>query len=158
MTKDDIYAYIGRFDLTANEVHSQQVDIKKIIIHPNWSTNDIRYDADISILMLKRRVEFTEYVQPVCLPGRDEVVFKIRGHVVGYGKSESGTLHENVPRKVEISSYSNDDCFFSDYQFARFGSPRTFCAGERGKTPCQGRTRSQIFDFSFFVHKSKFLL
>lgn len=95
--------------------------------------------------MLKHRVEFTEYIQPVCLPGPDEPVFRIKGLVVGYGKSESSALHENIPRKVEISSYTNDDCFFSDYQFARFGSPRTFCAGERGKTPCQGRKMVTVF-------------
>lgn len=88
--------------------------------------------------MLKNRLEYSDNIQPVCLPSPDERVFNIRGLVVGYGKSESNLLHENIPRKVEISSYTNDDCFFSDYQFARFGSPRTFCAGERGKTPCQG--------------------
>ncbi|XP_037031319.1 uncharacterized protein LOC119070897 [Bradysia coprophila] len=144
-TQDDIYALVGRFDLTINEERSIKADIKKIIVHPNWSSNDIRYDADISILMLKHRVEFTDNIQPVCLPGSDEPVFEIRGLVVGYGKSESGAIHENTPRKVEISSYTNDHCFFSDYQFARFGSPRTFCAGERGKTPCQGDSGSGFY-------------
>ncbi|KAJ6628670.1 Plasma kallikrein [Pseudolycoriella hygida] len=144
-TVDDIYAYIGRFDLTANEETSRKSDIKQIIIHPNWSTNDIRYDADISILMLKNRVEFTDNIQPICLPSPTDQVFKIKGTVVGYGKSELGGLHENIPRRVEIASYTNDDCFFSDYQFARIASPRTFCAGERGKTPCQGDSGSGFY-------------
>lgn len=146
MTEGDIYALVGRFDLTAtNEAHSEAVDIQKIVPHPNWSTKGIHYDADILILRLKRSVAFTEYIQPVCLPTAEQPIFEIRGTVVGYGKSESGALHENVPRKVEIPSYTNDHCFFSDYQFARFGSPRTFCAGELGKTPCQGNQNASQF-------------
>lgn len=94
--------------------------------------------------MLKYGVAFTDYIQPVCLPGPEEQVFETRGLVVGYGKSELNIIHENTPRKVEISSYTNEECFLSDYQFAKFASPRTFCAGDRGKTPCQGRTVLKI--------------
>jgi len=47
-----------------------------------------------------------------------------------------------IPRKVTIKSTTNEECFFNDYHFAKFASPRTFCAGERGKTPCQGNFKS----------------
>lgn len=142
-----IYAFVGRYDLTKSvyEPNSKMQNIKKITIHPTWKPKDVRYDADIAILQLQNLVTFSDLVQPVCLPPANLNVFTITGRVVGWGKSESTEKNEVKPKQVEIPAYGNEDCFFADYRFAQFGSPRTFCAGERGKTPCQGDSGGGFF-------------
>jgi Trypsin len=143
LKKDDIYAYLGRFDLTktVNEPNSKKENVNKIVIHPDWKPNEVRYDADIALLQLENPTTFSDLIQPVCLPQSNLNVFALTGRVVGWGKSENSGKHELKPKQVEIPSYGNEDCFFADYKFAQFGSPRTFCAGERGKTPCQGESK-----------------
>lgn len=138
-----MYAYIGRYDLTTtvNEPYSMKESISKIVVHPGWKPKDPRYDSDIAILQLQNLVTFSDLVQPVCLPPVDLNAFTIIGRVVGWGKSETTEKHEVKPKQVEIPAFGNEDCFFTDYRFAQFGSPRTFCAGERGKTPCQGKNK-----------------
>lgn len=130
---------------TVYEPNSKSESIKKVIVHPNWKPKDIRYDADIAILQLQNLVIFSDVVQPVCLPPNNLNVFTLTGRVVGWGKSESAEKHELKPKQVEIPAYGNEDCFLADYRFAQFGSPRTFCAGELGKTPCQGDSGGGFF-------------
>jgi hypothetical protein len=135
-----MYAYLGRYDLTtyAYEPNSKKENIQKIVIHPEWDPKDVRYDADIAMLFLKNLVTFSNFIQPVCVAPTNLNAFELKGRVVGWGQSENAGHHEKRPKGVEIPSYINDKCFFSDFRFAQFGSPRTFCAGERGKTPCKG--------------------
>lgn len=44
--------------------------LDKIYIHPryNWKEN---LDRDIALLKLKRPIEFSEYIHPVCLPDKE---------------------------------------------------------------------------------------
>lgn len=141
-SKDDMYAYLGRYDLTTTtyEVNSKKENVNKIVIHPKWNPKDVRYDADIALVHLNNLVTFSNFIQPVCLPPPNLNAFTLTGKVVGWGQSELPGRHEVRPKQVEIPSYGNEDCFFTDYRFAQFGSPRTFCAGERGKTPCKGES------------------
>lgn len=124
---------------------SKKENLKKITIHPSWKPKDVRYDADIAILQLQNLVTFSDLVQPVCLPSANLNVFTLTGRVVGWGKSESSDRNEVKPKQVEIPAHGNEDCLFADYRFAQFGSQRTFCAGERGKTPCQGDSGGGFF-------------
>lgn len=139
-SKDDMYAYLGRFDLTESvvEPHSKKENIKQILVHPEWNPKDVRYDADIALLQLQNFVTFSDVIQPVCIAPPDLDAFHLLGKVAGWGKSENPSIHEVKPKQVDIPSHGNDNCFLTDYRFAKFASPRTFCAGERGKTPCKG--------------------
>lgn len=51
-------------------------------MHPQWSTIEKKYDADIALLVLDEDVEFTEFVQPVCLTGEPEIMACEDGYVV----------------------------------------------------------------------------
>lgn len=123
---------------TVYEPNSKKENIQNIVIHPNWNPKDIRWDADIAILTLQNLVTFSDVIQPVCLPQPNLNVFTLNGRVVGWGQSENSGLHEYQPKHVKIPSYGNEECFLSDYRFAQIASQRTFCAGERGNTPCKG--------------------
>lgn len=53
-----------------------------MIVHPLWKTDELKYDADLAILVLEDDVEFTEFVQPICLTGAPEIMSCEDGYVV----------------------------------------------------------------------------
>jgi len=106
-------------------------DINEIIIHSDWETETEKYDADISILKLTKEVQFTAFIQPICLIEPDSELITISsGIFVGYGISEdTSKSHENIPKIIETPIHTNSKCFLTNYQLARFSSERTFCGG-----------------------------
>lgn len=137
---NDFHALLGRYDLNNNnEPNFVRNQISDIFLHDRWDTNSIKYDYDIAILQMNSPVTFNDYIQPICLPSNDFNVFGLNGTVAGYGLSENNQPHENRPKHVEIKSVVHEDCVFDHPGLARIGSIRTFCAGERGKSPCKGK-------------------
>ncbi|KAG5677123.1 hypothetical protein PVAND_006905 [Polypedilum vanderplanki] len=145
--KESIYAYVGIYNLNKGNVDpvASVQNIKRIAIHKNWNSQSVNYDADIALLTLYNYIQFTQFIQPICLPDKNFIIGEQIGEVVGYGKSESSTPYEYVARKTRIPSHSNDHCFFTDPIYATVGSPSTFCAGEIGKNPCHGDSGSGFF-------------
>lgn len=70
---DELAVLLGRFNLARVELDSVQVGVKEIRIHPEWRAFTDAYDADITILVLKKEVEFSHFIQMVCLP-KDESI------------------------------------------------------------------------------------
>ena len=66
-----------------------ELEIEKVLDHPNydWSYNSILYD--LSILTMKRELKLTPKFQPVCLPSmkRDYYANK-KAITMGWGKTE----------------------------------------------------------------------
>jgi Trypsin len=84
-----VTAFVGKHNLSvSDEPGSTAHSVWEIILHPDWNWNSFKFDADISILVLRDPVVFSEKVQPICLPQQsdDEVVGL--GTVVGWGVSE----------------------------------------------------------------------
>lgn len=84
---------IGKNNLENNlEMGYEKVGVKKIILHPDWSVHSSIYDANIAVLVLNRKIPFTEYIRPICLwnlgIGLEELVSK-NGVVVGWGFNEN---------------------------------------------------------------------
>ncbi|XP_028582560.2 prothrombin isoform X6 [Podarcis muralis] len=88
-TKDDIIVRIGKHDRKVYERTMEKIMlIEKVIIHPkyNWKEN---LDRDIALLLLKKPVEFSNYIHPVCLPTKEIVqslmLTGYKGRVTGWG-------------------------------------------------------------------------
>lgn len=121
--------------------------LSKIEIHEDWDPNDTRYDADIAMLTVNGEIEFTQFIQKICLwKEPHEKVFNL-GSVAGWGKSENARdLGLSTPKRVELSIKSYGDCSLSDPQLAYISSNRTFCAGlEELSSVCQGDSGSGLF-------------
>lgn len=62
---------LGRHNLTSTREPNAVVrKVQAIHVHPDWTTNIYgdKWDADLAILLLDNPVEFSNVIQPVCLP------------------------------------------------------------------------------------------
>ncbi|XP_020737482.2 prothrombin [Odocoileus virginianus] len=88
-TKDDLLVRIGKHSRTRYERKVEKISmLDKIYIHPryNWKEN---LDRDIALLKLKRPIEFSDYIHPVCLPDKETAAKLLqagfKGRVTGWG-------------------------------------------------------------------------
>ncbi|KAI1695066.1 trypsin domain-containing protein [Ditylenchus destructor] len=88
MVKQKEIAYIkaGAFNLTAKELQSNVYKIKAIHSHPRAGFFKHK-GYDIALYELETDVEFTDCVQPICLPEDDKWLKRVNGtviHVIGW--------------------------------------------------------------------------
>ena len=128
---------LGGLDIS-NLRDSQWVrrDISKADIHPDWNPATVRYDADIAVLTMSQAVKLSDYIQIVCLPSKNEKVSDVVGSIVGHGYDENNEV-QDIPKTLEISSITTEDCFLSDHRLIQISSHRTFCAGSLNNVPCK---------------------
>lgn len=56
--------------------------LTKIIIHPDWNSFGVKYDADLAVLVMNREVEFSSFIQPVCITTEPDIQHYVDGYVV----------------------------------------------------------------------------
>ena len=60
--------YVGKHNLDNwNEQGSQKRGVEKFIVNEDWKPFDIKYDADIAIIVVDSPVEYSQYVRPLCV-------------------------------------------------------------------------------------------
>lgn len=121
---------------------------KKIFIHDDWNHLLGNYDADISLLEFDRgNIQYSPYIQPICLWNSESEPSETEGIVTGWGKSEQpGKDHENLPTSVAALIQTNEHCFLETKRLASISSLRTFCAGLRnGSGVCSGDSGGGLF-------------
>lgn len=80
----DIAAVLGRHNIgTRREEGSVTRMLKNLIIHPDWNSAEIKYDADLAVLVMNRETEFSSFIQPVCITTEPEIQHYNDGYVVG---------------------------------------------------------------------------
>lgn len=134
----DIMVYLGRHSLSSNsEPDSVIRNVEGISVHPNWATENEKYDADLAILLLEDEMAFSNFIQPVCLTDESTIAEYEDGYVVGWGQSPTAH-HDDVPSQILIHSISDSNCLQDDWHLGKIYSNRSFCAGGRGSAPCRG--------------------
>lgn len=79
----DIAAVLGRHNIEiGREEGSVTRILSNMVIHPDWNAAEIKYDADLAILMMIREVEFSSFIQPVCITTEPEIQQYNDGYVV----------------------------------------------------------------------------
>ena len=145
----EIVVKLGKYDLSVKHERGSATRYPSdIILHPQWDTLSQIYDADIAVIILETKTEINNSIVPICLwqDGTKEPKKDTRGTVVGWGKSEFETAHENKPRELELTVSQNEECFTKNLNFAEISSNRTFCAGKDSYSgPCKGDSGSGMF-------------
>jgi len=108
--------------------------VKVIHIHPDWNTLTTSYDADIAILELVNEVEFSDYIQPICLAEPGSVAaLETLGYVIGY-KTFNGSIIDDITRLVAAPIHSNQACLAYEHMYDSILSNRGFCGGYANRT------------------------
>jgi enterokinase len=145
-----VLATIGKYDLSVtNEYGSKNSVINDIVLHPDWNFNHQRFDADISIVVLQRRIEFSQQIQPICIP--EENYDEVRGYgtVVGWGKSQVLGKYDMIPKELVIPAVNSSHCYTTFSLLSAVSSNRAFCGGyeNEGRSPCLGDSGGGFYSF-----------
>lgn len=142
-TAQDVILILGRHNIVnLMETGMKASQVEQLVIHSDYMSKDNSFDADIAIAILQERVEFTEYIRPICLWEGSDSLSNILGQfgtVIGWGKDGHGNIVARTPMRIRSQVVSEADCLRSSDTFRYITSKRTFCAGSRdGRGPCNG--------------------
>ncbi|KAM4788440.1 enteropeptidase-like [Cyanocitta cristata] len=122
-------------------------NIDRIIMNPHYMKQT--KDSDIALMHLQHKVQYTDYIQPICLPERNQQFLPgINCSIAGWGhiRNEGGSSSwktltgppSNVLQEAEVPLISNEKCqqWLPKYNITE----NMFCAGydTGGIDSCQG--------------------
>ncbi|XP_032306001.1 chymotrypsin-like protease CTRL-1 [Drosophila ananassae] len=87
----NMYAILGEYNISRIFETKNKVLVDSKILHPDYNSTEIKHD--IALFRLSRRVEYTYFIRPVCLPMNYDglnIVFNL--NVTGWGH----TGHESI--------------------------------------------------------------
>ncbi|XP_072369234.1 enteropeptidase isoform X1 [Scyliorhinus torazame] len=124
-----------QLNLTSPQTQSQLID--RILMNPHY--NKRSKDSDIALMHLVAPVNYTEFVQPLCLPARKQQ-FLPGGmcYIAGWGAVAENGPPASVLQEAEIPLVSNQKC---QKQLPQYNiTENMMCAGyeEGGVDTCQG--------------------
>ncbi|KAE9537836.1 hypothetical protein AGLY_005808 [Aphis glycines] len=116
------------------------VPIERVIQHEEYNTP--RLANDIGLIVLKNKVNFNIFIQPICLPLSPGMKNIDMGDslpfVAGWGTTESSGPTSLSLKEVQIPIINMTECK-KLYEGLKFSiDDRVICAGEKGKDTCQG--------------------
>ncbi|KAG8241718.1 serine-type endopeptidase activity protein [Homalodisca vitripennis] len=122
---------------------SVEYEIIERINHPEYRSSSVYYD--IALYKLKRNVDFTEYIRPICLQTEHQFP-KTYAIATGWGRTEWGGRGSDVLQKVNLTITPRKEC--SDAFRTAIGEKlrngiqdaSQMCAGDvaNGRDTCQG--------------------
>jgi len=137
----DVRVLVGEHD-TSIEDGEFKVNVKQIIEHLDYDSSTT--DNDYALLILEKSVEWTESVQPVCLPAKSSSAYEnIEAIVSGWGTTSFGGQLSTTLQEVKVDTMTNGECTSDDtlYEPGVITS-NMICAAEKegngGKDACQG--------------------
>ncbi|XP_040067950.1 chymotrypsin-like protease CTRL-1 [Ixodes scapularis] len=137
--------YLGshhRWQSGASEVHAP---VKEMCVHPAWHRSKAPGEApDIAIIKLKRKVNMTRTIQPVCLPNQGEqLTTGSKLYVTGWGEVGGGRSAQEL-KQVMVSAISHQEC----RRFRHRIIPQAFCGGHQYGSTCGGDSGSPVVHFA----------
>nr|KAF6380671.1 transmembrane serine protease 15 [Myotis myotis] len=122
-------------NLTSPQVVTRLID--QIVINPHY--NKRSKDSDIVMLHLEFKVNYTDYIQPICLPEENQVFLPGRiCSIAGWGRIVHDGPTSDILKEAEVPLISNEKC---QQQMPEYSiTENMVCAGyeEGGIDSCQG--------------------
>ncbi|KAH0517716.1 Enteropeptidase [Microtus ochrogaster] len=122
-------------NLTSPQVERRVID--QIVISPHYDRR--RKFNDIVMMHLEFKVNYTDYIQPICLPEENQIFSPGRiCSIAGWGATENGGSTVNVQQEADVPLVSNEKCQQQLPEYNITGN--MICAGyeEGGIDSCQG--------------------
>ncbi|KAL1414595.1 hypothetical protein MTO96_007379 [Rhipicephalus appendiculatus] len=141
--KSNFVVRVAEYNLRTKEPRTPAVTytIDQLIMHPDYRKVK-KYDNDIALVRLSRKISYSEYAQPACLPSLTLAdTTGINVTVVGWGQvSEDVPKTPAVPLKAVLTVFDNQICNTWLHNHSMRVLDNHMCAGleEGGKDACHG--------------------
>ncbi|KAJ8674218.1 hypothetical protein QAD02_005480 [Eretmocerus hayati] len=118
------------------------IPIERMVIHSlyDWTFTRVVYN-DIALLKLKKDVEFSKTVQPICLPSSPQINAKLKA--TGWGLREDGT---DSPTLLEVDLPLVDCRSVRREEYSSLKSTQICAGGESAKDTCRGDSGGPLMD------------
>ncbi|KAM3598544.1 uncharacterized protein V6R79_019281 [Siganus canaliculatus] len=132
----DLLVALGTNTLNPVSITGDIVSVSDVVLHPNYNPESLEHD--LALLKLTSPVEFTPFIQPVCLAAEDSVfdegtIFVSTGW--GYIHTDVSLPSPRHLREVTLPLVSNEDCI----KIYSGVTDNMICAGgEAGRGTCYG--------------------
>ncbi|XP_026494278.1 CLIP domain-containing serine protease HP8-like [Vanessa tameamea] len=118
------------------------IPVEEVIAHEGYSADDNNQQNDIALIRLSTKVEFNDFVKPICLPITPELRNNLFDgyymEVAGWGKTETKST-SNVKLKVRVPVINRTDCQNIYNRAGRSITENQLCAGGlQGQDSCRG--------------------
>ncbi|XP_022617030.1 trypsin II-P29-like [Seriola dumerili] len=136
-SQEEITVYLGRYNQSGPNVNEVSRTVARYACHPSYDT--LTLDNDICLLMLSAPVNFTNYIQPICLAAEGSTFHNgTSSWVTGWGDTvENGFSSAETLQEVNIPIVGNKQCqCYHSFTITE----NMICAGIKagGKDSCQG--------------------
>ncbi|CAN7939572.1 unnamed protein product, partial [Ixodes hexagonus] len=137
--------YLGAHYRSQAQKTDVAVKIEEICVHPaSYETKTPGAIQDIAIIKLKRKVNTTRTIQPVCLPDHGEqLATGTKLYVTGWGAVGVRWLASGL-KQAMVSAISHRDC----RRIRPHIIPQVFCAGHGSGSACGGDSGSPVVRFA----------
>lgn len=137
----------GAHNLFSLDNKTIETQLAHVIVHPDWNPESARFDADIAVLITKVEIEFSKYIQPVCIHQFMNLT-GLKGFTAGWGLNENKTYNIE-PTEIEMPIVEKDKCFDENLDLELISSNKTLCAGSKdGSGPCSGDSGGGLYVYS----------
>ncbi|XP_072399984.1 trypsin-1 [Diabrotica undecimpunctata] len=135
LKRSKIRVILGDHDVsTTAEIPAMMRAVSAVVRHKGFDGDT--FNHDIALLKLRKKVQFTKQIRPVCLPKTREPSGKT-GTVIGWGRTSEGGMLPNIIQEVEVPILTQTQCKSMKYRASRITN-YMLCAGKGAQDSCQG--------------------
>ncbi|XP_063952226.1 uncharacterized protein LOC129256030 [Lytechinus pictus] len=122
---------LGDYDRLMPETHQRAYDVAEIVVHEGFNSQ-VQLDHDIALIKLSERIEFNNYVRPICFPTTKLAKSYLKsgsyGSVAGWGRKGENMDYPRYLHQVFVPVVERKTCRrATSYDF----TSNMFCAGFR---------------------------
>lgn len=108
--KNAIFVVLGEHDRSSeDESDTQKVQVGSLVLHKDFNENTVR--NDIAMLTLSTEAKYSKYVQPICLPSRDEELAPGKVcSVTGWGRKHAWGDESQQLQEISVPVVGKSKC------------------------------------------------
>ncbi|XP_054457936.1 serine protease 27-like [Anoplopoma fimbria] len=145
----DTIVYLGRFNTSGPNLNEVSLGLESVDCHPSYDF--LTNENDICLLKLSTPVDFTDYIQPVCLASAGSTFHAgVSSWVTGFGVTQpDSSSRAEILQEVNLPIVGNNECQCTYPEL----TDNMICAGfkEGGKDACQGDSGAPLVTNNGFM-------
>ncbi|KAJ9579980.1 hypothetical protein L9F63_004363 [Diploptera punctata] len=135
--KNRLTVIMGMHDRIAMEKGTVKTsEIDKTIVHENFRSNYLHDTNDIGLIKLKKPIQYTDSIKPVCLPDPASDYTNLTGMITGWGRTAQNGKPSRYLRNAGVKIIPQEAC--KNTTVGEKITDTMLCAYEFGTDACQG--------------------